>query len=96
MSKSGGRYGEKNYGEEDGWVGRRQLDGRPSRRRRAGQRRETPARVRKNVAYAKRRDDGTFKEIDEVGTSLSRDRRTKAKTKTKKGYGDRGDRQLTT
>jgi hypothetical protein len=30
--------------------------------------------------------------MDEKGRSLKADRRTKAKTKTKSGYGDRGDR----
>jgi hypothetical protein len=61
-------------------------------RKAGGQRRETLSRGGKDIAYAKRRADGTFKEIDEVGRSLSRDRRTKAKTKAKKGYGDQGDR----
>ena len=41
--------------------------------------------------YVRRRKDGTFKESDDVGKSLAADRRTKAKTKAKKGQGDRGD-----
>lgn len=41
-----------------------------------------------------RRDErGRFKTSDDVGKSLSADRRTKAKTITKKGQGDRGDRR---
>ena len=60
--------------------------------KRGSQKRETLSRGRKNVDYAKRRRDGTFKEIDGVSKSLSADRRKKAKTKAKKGYGDRGDR----
>jgi hypothetical protein len=60
--------------------------------KRGSQKRETLSRGRKNVAYAKRRASGTFKEIDEVGRSLSGDRRRKAKKKAKKGYGDQGDR----
>jgi len=43
--------------------------------------------------FAKRRADGTFKEQDEVGRSLSADRRQRAKTKTRPGFGDRGDRK---
>ena len=42
--------------------------------------------------YAKRSTKGRFKEIDEQGKSQKSDRRTKAKRRTKSGYGDRGDR----
>jgi hypothetical protein len=35
---------------------------------------------------------GKFKESDDVGRSLSADRRKKAKTKVKSGQGDKGDR----
>lgn len=58
---------------------------------RSSRKRETLTRGGKNVAYATRRADGTFKNIVDVGRSLSADRRTKAKTAAKKGYGDRGD-----
>jgi hypothetical protein len=36
---------------------------------------------------------GRFKESDDVGRSLTADRRVKAKTATKSGEGDRGDRR---
>jgi hypothetical protein len=36
--------------------------------------------------------EGKFKESDDVGRSLSADGRQPAKTKAKKGEGDRGDR----
>lgn len=42
--------------------------------------------------YAHRDGQGQFTELDEVGRSLAADRRQKAKTKVKSGYGDRGDR----
>ena len=42
--------------------------------------------------YVRRDKQGRFKESDDVGKSLSADRRTKAKTKSKKGEGDKGDR----
>ena len=42
--------------------------------------------------YVRRGAKGQFKESDDVGRSLAADRGRKAKTKTKKGHGDRGDR----
>jgi len=42
--------------------------------------------------YVRRDAKGQFKESDDVGRSLAQDRRTKAKTKSAKGQGDRGDR----
>ena len=42
--------------------------------------------------YVRRDDKGQFKESDDMGRSLARDVKTDAKTKTKKGQGDRGDR----
>jgi hypothetical protein len=42
--------------------------------------------------YVRRNAQGEFKESDDQGRSLTRDRRTKAKTKSKPGQGDRGDR----
>ena len=41
--------------------------------------------------YVRRAKGGQFKESDDVGRSLSADRRRKAKTKAKRGQGDRGD-----
>ena len=42
--------------------------------------------------YVRRDTKGQFKESDDVGRSLSADRRRKAKTRVKSGQGDRGDR----
>jgi hypothetical protein len=47
----------------------------------------------RNKMFAKRRADGTFKEMDDVGRSLTADRRTTARTSTKSGFGDQGDRK---
>ena len=44
--------------------------------------------------YVRRNAQGQFKESDDLGRSLSADRRRKAKTSVKPGYGDRGDRRL--
>jgi hypothetical protein len=66
-----------------------------STRKTAGKR-STQKRERlssKNASfYAKRSSGGRFKEMDEVGRSTRSDRPRKAKTKTKSGYGDQGDR----
>jgi len=43
--------------------------------------------------YVRRDEKGRFKESDDVGRSLSRDIRRKAKTSVKAGYGDKGDRK---
>jgi hypothetical protein len=41
--------------------------------------------------FVRRDEKGQFKESDDVGKSLAADRRQHAKTKAKKGQGDRGD-----
>jgi hypothetical protein len=43
--------------------------------------------------YVRRDGKGQFKEVDDVSRSLSQDRKQKAKTSSRKGEGDRGDRQ---
>ncbi len=43
--------------------------------------------------YVRRDSEGRFKESDDVGRSLSQDRRRDADTRVKPGQGDRGDRK---
>jgi hypothetical protein len=43
--------------------------------------------------YIRRDPEGKFKESDDVGKSLSRDRKTKAKKAATTGQGDKGDRR---
>ena len=43
--------------------------------------------------YVRRDEDGRFKESDDVGRSLAADRRQHAKTESKPGQGDKGDRK---
>ena len=43
--------------------------------------------------FVRRGTKGQFKESDDVGRSLASDRRKKAKTASKAGQGDRGDRR---
>ena len=47
----------------------------------------------RNRMFGKRDARGQFKEMDDVGRSLSSDRRRKAKTHAKSGHGDQGDRR---
>lgn len=42
--------------------------------------------------FVRRDEKGRFLESDDVGRSLARDVKQHAKTKSKKGQGDRGDR----
>ena len=42
--------------------------------------------------FVRRDGQGRFKESDDVGRSLGTDRRQHAKSRSKKGEGDRGDR----
>jgi len=46
-----------------------------------------------NNLFAKRTVKGQFKEMDDVGRSLTADRRKTAKTVSKSGHGDQGDRR---
>jgi hypothetical protein len=46
----------------------------------------------RNKMYAKRDAQGRFREMDDVGRSLAADRRRQAKSRTKSGHGDQGDR----
>jgi hypothetical protein len=43
--------------------------------------------------FVRRNRQGEFKESDDVGRSLSRDSRTRAKKTVKSGQGDKGDRR---
>jgi len=42
--------------------------------------------------FVRRDEKGRFEESDDVGRSLADDRRAKARTETRKGQGDKGDR----
>ena len=43
--------------------------------------------------YVRRDEKGQFKEVDDVGRSLSADRKRKAKSTSTSGQGDKGDRK---
>lgn len=64
---------------------------RATQKKRASGKRELIA-PRGDSRYVRRDAKGEFKESDDVGKSLTADRRTKARKKVKPGYGDKGDR----
>jgi hypothetical protein len=43
--------------------------------------------------FVRRDEEGKFEESDDVGRSLSKDREQSAKTESKPGQGDKGDRK---
>jgi hypothetical protein len=43
--------------------------------------------------YVRRDDQGRFDEVDDVSLSLAQDVRKKAKTQSRSGQGDKGDRK---
>ena len=47
----------------------------------------------KQKRYIRRDKAGQFKEVDDMGRSLSQDRRRKAKKVVKAGQGDKGDQK---
>ena len=65
---------------------------RSSSRKRSTSKRES-INTRQNKMFGKRTAKGRFREMDDVGRSLSADRRRSAKRSTKSGYGDQGDRK---
>lgn len=42
--------------------------------------------------YARRDERGRFTEVEDVGSSLGQDRKKRARGRSKRGHGDRGDR----
>ncbi len=68
------------------------LDRRATMAKRASSKRDL-VKNRGGEFYAKRDANGRFKEMDEVGRSLTADRRQHAKRETKSGHGDQGDRK---
>jgi hypothetical protein len=50
-------------------------------------------KTRSDKRYVRRGEGGQFRESDDVGRSTAADRPRKAKTRSSKGQGDRGDRK---
>lgn len=46
-----------------------------------------------DARFVRRDEKGRFSESDDVGRSLAQDGRQKAKTESRSGYGDKGDRE---
>jgi hypothetical protein len=72
------------------WASRRKSEANMAKRK-AAQKREL-INTASDKRYVRRGMSGRFKESDDVGRSLAKDRRRKAKTKARRGQGDREDR----
>jgi len=69
-----------------------------TRSKSSGTRKKTAAKrelidTGRDKRFVRRDEQGRFNESDDVGRSLSQDRRKKAKTVVKAGQGDRGDQK---
>ena len=65
---------------------------KPTRKKKVSSPREL-INTGRDKRFVRRGSKGQFKESDDVGRSLGRDVKQKAKTEVKSGQGDRGDRQ---
>ena len=72
--------------KRSGATGRKRSSGKGS-----SQKRDT-VKGGSATLYAKRTTKGRFREMDAKSRSLAADRPRKAKTRTKSGFGDQGDR----
>jgi hypothetical protein len=62
-------------------------------KRKAAAKRELIDPKRGGTRFVRRAAVGTFKEVDAQGRSIAQDRNQAAKTRSRKGQGDRGDRK---
>jgi hypothetical protein len=77
-------------------VAKKQSAKNSSRRSSAGRKKAAKRELidtGRDKRYVRRDEQGQFKESDDVGRSLSQDRRREAKTVVKAGQGDKGDQR---
>jgi hypothetical protein len=77
---------------EEGRMAAKKKATKKTKAKRSASKRELIEPHKGDKRYVRRGKGGRFKEVEDVGRSLSQDRRRKAKTVAKKGQGDRGDR----
>ena len=96
-SRSGNSTGGTKRSSGGNSSGNSRAGGSSSSSSRSSSRRGTGRRELINTGtdkrYVRRDSQGQFKESDDVGRSLSADRKRKARTASKPGQGDRGDRK---
>ena len=73
-----------------GTMAKKAIAKKPAGRKKAAKRELIDSGTDKR--FVRRGAAGKFRESDDVGKSLSADRRKKAKAKVKSGQGDKGDR----
>ena len=71
---------------------KQQASGRPAKKKAKKARRRELIDTGTDKRFVRRDEHGQFDEVDDVGRSLSQDRKRKAKTTAKPGQGDKGDR----
>ena len=71
---------------------KQQASGRPAKKKAKKARRRELIDTGTDKRFVRRDERGQFDEVDDVGRSLSQDRKRKAKTTAKPGQGDKGDR----
>ena len=79
-------------------MAKKRKSGRKTNVRKTTKRRKATKRklvdTGRDKRFVRRGKKGRFKESDDLGRSLTADRRKKAKRQVKSGYGDRGDRRM--
>ena len=91
MAKKSAKSGSKKSGSKK--SGSKRSGSKKSSGSRRGSGKRELINTGRDKRYVRRSAGGQFKESDDVGKSLSADRRRKAKTVSKSGQGDRGDRR---
>ena len=95
MAKKATKSGSKKSGSKKSGSkksGSKKSSSKKSTSRRGSSKREL-INTGTDKRFVRRSAGGQFKESDDVSRSLRADRRTKAKTASKSGQGDRGDRK---
>ena len=79
-------------------MAKKRKSGRKTNVRKTTKRRKATKRklvdTGRDKRFVRRGKKGQFKESDDLGRSLTADRRKKTKRQVKSGYGDRGDRRM--
>jgi hypothetical protein len=93
MAKKATRSGSKKSGSKKSGSKKSSAKSGSKKSTRRGSSKRELINTGTDKRYVRRSAGGQFKESDDVSRSLRADRRTKAKTASKSGQGDRGDRK---
>jgi hypothetical protein len=93
MAKKATRSGSKKSGSKKSGSKKSSAKSGSKKSTRRGSSKRELINTGTDKRFVRRSAGGQFKESDDVSRSLRADRRTKAKTASKSGQGDRGDRK---